>query len=169
METKITATTLIDQLQLQAHPEGGWYRRTYQSEEMISAAALPQRFNGSRNISTAIFYLIGKGSFSAFHRIKSDEVWHFYTGDALVLYIICPSGFLETIVLGNELEKGQVFQYVVPAGCWFAAEPATESAFSLVGCTVAPGFDFDDFELAESITLEKAYPQYQELIKKLCR
>jgi len=169
MKSTITATKLIEQLKLQAHPEGGWYRRTYQSVEIINAAALPKRFGENRNISTAIFYLLEKGNFSAFHRIKSDEVWHFYMGDPLMIHVIYPSGELSTIILGNDFEKDQHFQYTVPAGCWFASEPAPASEYSLVGCTVAPGFDFDDFELADVVVLEEIYPRHKEIIKRLCR
>lgn len=169
MKTTITAAKLIDQLQLQAHPEGGWYRRSYQSEEIINAAALPPRFNGGRHISTAIFYLLENGNFSALHKIKSDEIWYFYMGDPLRIHIIYPSGALSTIILGNDFEKGQHFQFAVPARCWFASKPAPASEFSLVGCTVAPGFDFADFELADVATLKGIYPMHKEIIDRLCR
>lgn len=160
---------LINQFELQTHPEGGWYKQTYKSEELIAASALPSRFPGDRSFSTVIYFLLEKGNFSAFHRIKSDECWHFYSGDPLNVYIIHPDGKLETVRLGSDFEKGQQFQFVVPANCWFASRPAEESEFCFVGCTVAPGFDFEDFELANAGELSKQFPVHSELIGSLCR
>ena len=160
---------LIRKFNLQQHPEGGWYRQTYKSSESISAAALPHRFNSDRFFSTAIYFLLEQGNFSAFHRIKSDECWHFYTGDPLHVYIIDQAGDVKVIVLGNDFENGQCFQYVVPATCWFASRPAPNSKYSLVGCTVAPSFEFDDFELADAKELSLLYPKHEKIIKELCR
>lgn len=163
------AEQLIKKYNLQPHPEGGWYAQTYKSKERIPASALPERFSGDRAFSTAIYFLLEKGNFSAFHRIRSDECWHFYTGDPLEVFIINVDGKLDIITLGGDFNKGQLFQYVVPANCWFASRPAGESNYCLVGCTVAPGFDFADFELAEADKLVAEYPQYEELIRELCR
>ncbi len=160
---------LIEQFRLQPHPEGGWYKETYRSAELIPANALPQRFSGKRAFSTAIYFLLEQGNFSAFHRIQSDECWHFYTGDALEVFIIFPNGNMEVITLGSDIENGQQFQYVVPAGCWFASRPAAKSSFCFVGCTVAPGFDFADFELANAAALTAIYPKHGQLIHELCR
>lgn len=160
---------LIQQYLLQPHPEGGWYRQTYKSSELIAAEALPGRFGGSRPFSTAIYFLLEQGDFSAFHRIQSDECWHFYAGDPLVIYILQQDGRIEIITLGQQIEKGQLFQYVVPANSWFASRPAPGSAFSFAGCTVAPGFDFDDFELAAADALVALYPQHETIIRLLCR
>lgn len=165
----LTPTQLIQQFQLLPHPEGGWYKETYKSSESVAANALPQRFLGDRPFSTAIYFLLGKGNFSAFHRIKSDECWHFYAGGPLEVFIISSRGDLTVISLGNAIEEGQQFQFVVPANCWFASRPAQESSFSFVGCTVAPGFDFADFELAVAETLCSEYPLHSALIKTLCR
>ncbi len=165
----LTVLQLITQFNLQPHPEGGWYKETYKSEEQIASNALPQRFLGNRVFSTAIYFLLKKGNFSAFHRIKSDECWHFYAGQPLEVFIILPGGELSVVSLGKDIEKGQLFQYVVPANCWFASRPATESKFSFVGCTVAPGFDFADFELAKTNELIAVYPQHQTIITALCR
>jgi len=163
------ADQLIKQYDLKPHPEGGWYKQTYKSKEVIPSAALANRFNGDRAFSTAIYFLLEKGNFSAFHKIKSDECWHFYAGDPLHVYIIDENGLLQTITLGNDLAKEQTFQYVVPANCWFASQPATGSEYCFVGCTVAPGFEFDDFELANENDLSAIYPQHAELIKQLTR
>jgi uncharacterized protein len=160
---------LIQQFGLQPHPEGGWYKQTYKSSEIIVASALPERFKGDRVFSTAIYFLLEKKNFSAFHRIKSDECWHFYVGDPLLVYIINENGELETITLGKDLEKGHLFQYVVPANCWFASRPAAGSEYCFVGCTVAPGFDFADFEMANAKKLSEEFPKHKAIIHELCR
>lgn len=132
--------TLIKQLRLKQHPEGGYYRETYRSKEFIPAKALPRRFNDRRTFSTAIYFLITKERPSAFHRIKSDELWHFYQGDPVEITMILKNKKKKKIILGS----GE-FQAVIPAGLWFSAK--TLGQYSLVGCTVAPGFDFADFQL----------------------
>lgn len=163
----INTAQLIKEFELLPHPEGGHYKETYRSAEMIPADALPARFAGDRNFSTAIYFLLEQGNFSAFHKIQSDECWHFYAGAALLVHIIHLNGELETVKLGNNINEGNTFQYVVPTGCWFASEPAPGSAFSFVGCTVAPGFDFADFEMAVADELTRCYPQHETLIKRL--
>ena len=161
----MNADELIKKLDLQPHPEGGFFRETYRSNESIPAAALPERFNGSRDFSTAIYFLLKTGDYSAFHRIRSDEVWHFYDGDPCLVHIIDQQGSLKTV----SLARGN-YQYMVAAGCWFASEPEQgKKGYSLVGCTVAPGFDFADFEMAESDVLAEEFPQHEELIKRLSR
>ena len=164
-----TIQQLIQQYNLQPHPEGGWYKETYKSSEYIAANALPERFDGSRTFSTAIYFLLEQGNFSAFHRIKSDECWHFYAGDCLQIYIIQLYGTLDIIELGNNIKKGQLFQYVVPAICWFASRPALGSSFCFVGYTVAAGFDFADFEVADAINLSAWYLQHKSFSEELCR
>ena len=163
---KQSASYYIDKLNLRSHPEGGYFAETYRSDELIDSIALPKRFGGNRSFSTAIYFLLDGHQFSAFHRIKSDELWHFYDGIPLMVYIIHPDGALETLKIGNDLEEGCKFQGIVKAGCWFASCPINKQGFSLVGCTVAPGFDFKDFELANE-ALIKQFPQHGELIKKL--
>ena len=160
---------LIQKYNLESHPEGGWYKQTYKSNEQIAATALPERFNGDRAFSTAIYFLLEQGDFSAFHRIKSDECWHFYAGDPLLIYIIDQNGELRIISVGNDFEQGQSFQYVVPANCWFASRPAPGSEYCFVGCTVAPGFEFEDFELASATELTAIYPKHKKIIEHLCR
>lgn len=164
-----TVESLIKKFKMVPHPEGGYYARTYQSEGNISIECLGGGFTGNRPFSTAIYFLLEKGNFSAFHRIKSDECWHFYTGETLLIHVIDLAGKLVTVKLGSKIEKEEIFQYVVPAGYWFASEPAPHTSFSFTGCTVAPGFDFEDFELAHSAGLVKQYPQHKLLIERLCR
>jgi len=165
----LTAKTLVDYFDMLPHPEGGYYKETYRSNASIARNALPERFAGDRSFSTAIYFLLEKGNFSGFHRIKSDECWHFYAGETLLIYVLHLDGSLQVIKLGSNVFNGEVFQAVVPAGCWFASEPAPSSELSFVGCTVAPGFDFRDFELAKADELAKEFPEHEILIKRLCR
>jgi hypothetical protein len=164
-----TVAELVERFQLFPHPEGGFYKETYRSEEQIEQYALPQRFSGSRQFSTAIYFLLEQGNFSAFHRIQSDECWHFYAGQTLHVHVIHPNGQYELLKLGNDLNKGETFQAMVPAGSWFASETAEGGEFSFVGCTVAPGFDFADFELAKAEELVQQFPSLKNLIERLCR
>ena len=169
MIANLTTQEIVAYFELLPHPEGGYYTETYRSSELIDSDALPARFNGTRNFSTAIYFLLEEGNFSAFHRIQSDETWHFYAGQLLEIYVIHLNGKLEIIQLGPDIEHGQTFQVTVPAGSWFASKPAAATIFSFVGCTVSPGFDFLDFELALAATLVASYPQHSALIEKLCR
>ncbi|MEQ8688445.1 MAG: cupin domain-containing protein [Imperialibacter sp.] len=153
----------IKQLNLNSHPEGGYFKETYRSVDVTTTKA------GQRSISTAIYFLLEAGNFSAFHRIKSDEAWHFYDGEPLSIYVIHQNGTLEEIKLGLDLSAGQKPQAVVPANCWFASRVTVDGKFSLVGCTVAPGFDFQDFEMADRNTLITEYPQHQSIITSLTR
>jgi predicted cupin superfamily sugar epimerase len=165
----MTSTNLIKYLQLQPHPEGGYYKETYRSSGMIASQCLPPIFGGDRHYTTAIYFLLHQGDFSAFHRIKSDECWHFYEGGTLLIHVIDPFGTYTCTQLGKNLDQGDRYQFVVPAGSWFASEPALGSDFALVGCTVSPGFDFADFELANADTLIENHLQHKELLLRLCR
>src|ERR1700729_1066310 len=147
------ASYWIEKFQLIPHVEGGAFREVYRSDLVISKSALPLFFQGNRAASTSIYFLLAAGQFSAFHRIASDELWHFYFGDPLLIYEINHSGMLTTHRLGNNPENGEVFQTMIRAGSWFASVPADDSEYALVGCTVSPGFDFADFELADSQSL----------------
>lgn len=154
---------------MQPHPEGGCFIETYRSAETVAHAHLPGRYADSRNFSTAIYFLVRGGEFSSLHRIQSDELWHFYAGTCLTVYYIDSQGVLQTIRLGSDAEQSEVFQAVVPAGCWFGSAVENPSGFALVGCTVAPGFDFADFELAKRDELLRQYPHHQAVIEKLTR
>ncbi len=167
--TGLHVKDIIDYYRLLPHPEGGYYKETYRSAESITPECLPGRFTGNRSFSTAIYFLLEQGNFSAFHRIKSDEGWHFYAGGPLDVFIILQDGRLQVTRLGNNITGGETFQAFVPAGCWFASAPAAGSSYSFVGCTVAPGFDFADFELAKAEVLVLLYPQHEEVIRKLTR
>lgn len=146
---------LIKLLDLQQHPEGGWYREVYRSAESVPQAGLPERFNGSRSYCTSIYFLLSGGNVSAFHRIKQDELWHFYEGDGLTVHVIDKAGAYLQKRLGRNIKTGESFQQVVEAGCWFGAT-VEDGGYALVGCTVAPGFDFADFEMAEQWSTARA-------------
>lgn len=159
----------IRELQLTEHVEGGAFREVYRSTWLVAPTALPNTFDAPRHISTSIYFLLKQDQFSAFHRIKSDELWHFYYGDPLVIYEIEADGSLTEHLLGNDPAQGQQFQCVVKAGSWFASRVQHGGRYSLVGCTVAPGFDFADFELADRQALSQQYPAHGQLIGALTR
>ncbi len=158
----------IEHLGLIQHPEGGFYKEIYRSEEIIDEKALPGRYEGLHNFGTSIYFLLEGQHFSAFHRIKSDEIWHFYEGVCINLYLLDSHG-LKIQKMGVEPEMNNLRQLVIRKGTWFAAEVDNHQGFALVGCSVAPGFEFDDFELAEKQKLMNEYSQYKELIDRLCR
>lgn len=154
---------------MQPHPEGGWFAETYRSDDRIPARALEGReYSGERAVSTGIYFLLEGGQFSAFHRIRSDEMWHFYEGSSVRVTCIRPDGALREHLLGRDFDAGERLQAVVPAFDWFASEVVSESGYALVGCTVAPGFDFEDFELAEKSRLSAEFPQHRHAISRLC-
>jgi uncharacterized protein len=174
---------LIDRFGLIPHPEGGHYREMHRDPARVARVTNPTDAGGRnaaidadslRSASTCIYYMLCDGAYSAWHRIRSDEVWHFYAGDPLDVHVLDAAGRLVTHRLGNALARADaVFQAVVPAGCWFAAEcpavtgPADAAGFALVGCTVAPGFEFSEFELADANGLALAHPQHAQLIRRL--
>jgi predicted cupin superfamily sugar epimerase len=160
---------LVRILNLRPHPEGGWYRETYRSAETFAPGALPDRYDGPRSLATAIYFLLDATGFSALHRLKSDEQWHFYSGSALTLHVIRPDGRYETLKLGPDLARGETFQAVVPQGCWFGASVEAPGGHALVGCSVAPGFEFADFEMATQRDLCQMFPGHADLITRLTR
>lgn len=167
-----TADELVHALKLSPHPEGGFFRETYRAPSVLPKSALGGHHAGPRSASTAIYFLVTAGSFSALHRIASDEVWHFYAGHALEVISIDEHDQLHVVRVGMNLSEGEVPQYVVPQGRWFGsrlAAPHAPDAYALVGCTVAPGFDFADFELADRGALIAHYPQHQAIIEALTR
>lgn len=157
----------VDKLKLTKHPEGGYFKEVYRSNEIISKKGLPLRYNSFRAFSTSIYFLLDGKDFSAFHRLKSDELWHFYEGCPLLIYILFPDGKMATVKLGQDPSNNEAFQFAIPKGAWFAAKPTDPNTYSLLGCTVAPGFDFADFELAKRESLVKKFPQHSKLINEL--
>lgn len=164
-----TAQTYVQALQMQAHPEGGFYRESYRSPQRMDVPQVGHGAGVQRSVSTGIYFLLEQGNFSAFHQIQSDEMWHFYAGQALEVLELSDNGALRCTRLGPDILQGEVFQHVVPAHTWFASRVAVGGAFSLVGCTVAPGFDFADFCLADRAALVAKFPQHQATITELTR
>ena len=154
------AQRLIERLGLVPHPEGGWYRETHRTPATVTTQ------NGAiRNAGTSIYFLLTSGFFSAFHRIASDETWHFYRGDPVLVDVIADDGGCER----HEIGVGDAFQCTVPAGAWFASHVEGESGYALVGCDVAPGFDFADFEMAACAELSARFSAHAELIARYTR
>ncbi len=163
-----SAADWIRALHLQPHPEGGYFAEVYRASGNIPAAALPAEFaGGDRPYSTSIYFLLRSGERSFLHQMASDEVWHFYAGSSLSIHVISASGAYERLLLGINVEAGERLQQVVPAGVWFGATVNDPDSFSLVGCTVAPGFDFRDFRLGQRQDLQRQFPQHAPLIAQL--
>ena len=158
----------IDTLRLRPHPEGGWFREVYRATETIPETSLPPRFTGRRSHSTAIYFLLSGTDFSALHTIKQDEVWHFYDGANLTIHMIDPDGHYSSVTLGRDLGRSQVPMAIVKAG-WLFGATVEPGAYALVGCTVAPSFDFEDFDMPSRATLLERYPQHRELVERLSR
>lgn len=159
------AKLLIEKYELENHPEGGYFKRTFASKDIVKVNKRYQDEN--RLASSHIYYLLEGNDFSAFHRIKSDEHWHFYAGDNLILYILDQHKNLQQIILGNPLlTDGAVFHHCIEQGQWFAAKIGAENSYSFIGCTVAPGFEERDWELAVREKLISEYPEHQNLIAR---
>ena len=158
----------IEKLNLEKHPEGGWFKEIYRSPDIIPVQGLSNDFNDSRNCSTSIYYLLEGEDFSSFHRIHSDEIWHYYAGGSAVEIISIEQGKLNNQLLGNDPDKNQQLQIVIPKNTWFAAQLVNKNSYALMGCTVAPGFHFDDFEMANEKLLEE-FPHLETQIKNLIR
>lgn len=156
--------SLVASLGLQAHPEGGYYREVFRSDLQVPFQGAP------RSAATSIYYLLAQGAYSAWHRIDADETWYFHAGGPLDLYVLSPDGNLQVHRLGDPRNhSGAVFQAVVAAGCWFAAKPATSGDFSLVGCAVAPGFEFSGFQLAALVDMEPAIRRHGSWVQDLLK
>lgn len=164
---KETPEYWIRALNLKKHPEGGFFIETYRSVETIDCKIFSERFAGQRPLSTAIYFLLMGNQVSQFHRLKSDELWHFYYASSLTVHMIDQTGNYTKICLGSDHEKGEIFQTAIKKGIWLGATVDDTESFSLVGCTVSPGFDFKDFELADQKNMLEKYPQHELIIKKL--
>ena len=160
---------LIKELDLQPHPEGGYFKEVYRSSGEINSESLDSRYVGKRNYATSIYFLLTSDTFSAFHKINQDEIWHFYHGSSVKIHMISETGDYSNVVVGKDLINGEKLQFVVPGGYWFAANVMSLNDYSLVGCTVSPGFDFKDFQLAERNDLIHQFPQHKKIIKQFTR
>jgi len=167
LDTKDRIKFLTEALQLIKHPEGGFYKEVYRSVGEIPADALQNESKGIRNFSTSIYFLLTSKSFSSFHKINQDETWHFYEGSMLELHIISPEGIHKQVKIGSRLDKKENYQFTVPGGHWFATRVKEDNSYALVGCTVAPGFDFDDFTLGKRNELIELFPEHSAIITEL--
>jgi predicted cupin superfamily sugar epimerase len=159
----------IRHLHMQKHVEGGWYSEVYRSPLILEKLALSPALTANRSACTHIYFLLEQNDFSTLHRIRSDELWHFYDGDNLIVYELDASGRLTEHKLGKDIANGFLPFCMISKGSWFGARVADGGSFSLVGCTVSPGFEFEDLELAKAEILTKKYPDHSKLIRSLCR
>lgn len=167
-----TADRLIERLGLVPLPdEGGHYRETWRAGESAPAAALPARYRGDRAFGSAILYLLTSDpdSFSAIHRLPTDEVWHFYLGDPLEMLLLHPDGRSESVTLGPDVMGAQRVQLAVPRGVWQGSRVATGGEWALVGTTMAPAFEFADYEAGDREALAARYPEAARRIRALTR
>ena len=165
----LSSQDIVRKLNLNPHPEGGYFRETYRSSDVLPEDVLDNNIQGPRNTSTGIYYLLESDDFSALHKINQDEMWHFYLGDAIALSMISEHGKLSTVTIGSNILKGELLQFVVPKNYWFGARILKENSFALLGCTVAPGFDFKDFTLGNRHDLINQFPEHKTIITALTR
>ncbi|WP_407270234.1 cupin domain-containing protein [Radiobacillus sp. PE A8.2] len=163
-----TATNYIEQLQMQSHPEGGYFSESFRASASLELGEVVGRPGVERQLWTSIYFLLEAGEVSHFHRLQSDELWYFHDGGTLHIHMIHPDGTYSFGKLGKDIEKGEMPQLLVPRGTIFGAS-LEEDAFALVGCMVSPGFDFVDFELFEQNDLLSMYPEHEAIIKKMTR
>jgi predicted cupin superfamily sugar epimerase len=159
----------IDTLNLRKHPEGGYYKEVYRSGEKFEITTLPRRYTSDRSFSTSIYFLLKSDDFSRFHRIQSDETWHFYHGSTIELFVLGKTGKLVRHLLGKNPEFGENFQFTIKRNQWFGGKVIDKNSYALLGCTVAPGFHFDDFELADRASLIADFPQHKIILQEMTR
>jgi predicted cupin superfamily sugar epimerase len=168
MAQKLSAEDVMALLHLQPHPaEGGYFVETYRSAEVLAAGHLPERYGAPRHVSTCIYYLLTPTTCSALHRLKSDEIFHFYLGDPVEMLQLHPDGSAETIVLGSDLRAGQRVQVLAPRDVWQGSRLVPGGTWALMGTTVAPGFDFADYVHGRREELLRRYPAHAALITAL--
>lgn len=176
----MNAEEIKARLGLRPHPrEGGWFAETWRAEETMAGEALPERYGAGvgpgaepdlkRAAGTAIYYLLEPGNFSEMHRLRSDEVFHFYLGDPVEMLQLWPDGSGRRVVLGTDLAAGMVPQRVVPQGVWQGSRLVEGGRFALLGCTVSPGFDYADYESGARAELARGWGEWREMIEALTR
>jgi len=164
----MTADDIINLLNLKPHPkEGGFFCETYRADDALLKNQLPSRYEGRRVFGTCIYYLLTATTFSAMHRLQSDEIFHFYLGDPVEMLQLFPDGTGKTVMLGSDLGGETRPQAIVPRGVWQGSRLIPGGKFALIGCTVAPGFDYADYEDGRRADLLKSYPQFRDLITAL--
>lgn len=163
----VTAGELIDRLGLRPHREGGFFAESFRAPERLAVNALPPRYPGARSLSTAIYYLLTPGSFSRLHRLRSDEIFHFYLGDPVEFLLLPTEGKASTVTMGPDLLAGQTPQLAVRRGTWQGARLLPGGGFALLGTTMAPGFEYDDYEEGRRAELVRAFPAFRRHIEEL--
>ncbi|WP_404351768.1 cupin domain-containing protein [Sutcliffiella horikoshii] len=158
---------LVEALGLEAHPEGGFYKQTYVSEENITDNELSVSFDGKRKLYSSIYFLLTDENISHFHRLKSDELWYFHGGSSLTVHVITEAGKYVEHKLGLDLGEGERPQILVPKNSIFGSSVDTPNSYALVGCMVSPGFEFKDFKMFTQIELTEKYPEHEEIIRKM--
>jgi predicted cupin superfamily sugar epimerase len=166
MDTEVNAQYWAQKLDLKPHPEGGWYKEVFRDGLRVRPQDGLQTMT-AYSAATGIYFLMDSTHFSAFHRIGFSEGWHFYDGTGICIYILHADGSLQTVTMGRDVEKGEVLQYWIPPKTWFASRVEKAGGYALCGCTVAPGFEFTDFELAQKEQLLVQFPQHHVLIEQL--
>ena len=166
----MTAEEIIARLKLKPHPkEGGFYLETYRDGETIPASVLPARYSGPRAFGTCIYYLLTPSTFSAMHRLQSDEIFHFYLGDPVEMLQIAADGSAETVIMGQDIAAGMQPQHVVPGGYWQGARLLDGGTFALLGTTMSPGFDYADYRSGRRTELFNKFPQHSDKLRFLTR
>jgi hypothetical protein len=166
----LNAEAIKRHFRLEPHPrEGGWFVQTWKSEETIPSGALGNRYAGGRSTGTAIYYLLEPDTFSEMHKLESDEIFHFYLGDPVEMLQLFADGSHRTVILGRDLEAGMSLQVVVPGGLWQGSRLVSGGQFALLGCTVSPGFEYEDYATGSRAALTEAYPESRALIEALTR
>jgi uncharacterized protein len=164
------AQELIQHFQMQKIPdEGPWFTVTYRSDDLLDSKSLPARYQGNRVAGTAIYAVQTTEDFSAIHKLATDEIWHFYGGDPLEMLLLYPDGHGEIVILGSDVFSGQRPQFVVPRETWQGSIPMGPAFYSFFGNTLAPGFEFQDFEMGYREELQERYPQFADHIARLTR
>jgi uncharacterized protein len=162
----IHSISLIKQLKLEPHPEGGYFKELSRSEIIVPFDRHEEDKEAFRNLYTSIYFLLEAGAISKFHRLKSDEIWYYHYGDSMQIECLTENGKHYTEKLGPNISVGESFQVLIPAGTIFGAKTSGQKKFSLVGCLVSPGFDFRDFTLYKAEELHRLYPEYKSLISE---
>jgi predicted cupin superfamily sugar epimerase len=164
----MTAEQIIKRFKMQPlRQEGGYYIETYRAAEQFKKEILPPGFSGDRNLSSVILYLLTAKTVSVMHRLKCDEMFHFYMGNPVTMLQLHPDGSNEIVTLGHDILNEQKVQVLVPKGVWQGAFIQPGGKFSLMGCSVAPGFDEADFEIGDREALLAKYPDMRDLIMRL--
>lgn len=158
---------IIENFDMKPHPEGGYYVENYRSNIIIAEKNLPESFSGRRPTATSILYLLPQGKFSAFHKLKQDELWYYHAGEGPVLHCISPDHTYTKYTMGSGIKQNDLPQIIIPAGTFFAAEAINKYAFC--GCVVTPGFDFADLDMPSTTQLVKMFPEHETLIRRLTK